>query len=217
MPRLLLALLLLLPLAAGCDSGSSEDPPASTAGTYVGTYVGGGSGALSVTVDGQTATGAISPAARRALPELTGSYDPASGALSLSGGGYTLTGTIADGVLNGTWTGPAGATGAFTALLEGEGATIAVYCGTFQTQREAGTFNLVRHDADLQGFAVSEDGTALGLSGEVDGADVSFWPTGRPDQRGVATGTFRNSERMIVGTINDPENPGTFSAETCTP
>lgn len=216
---LLFAFLLLPVLAAGCDysdghtgSGTPDAPV-----TYVGTFYGGGSGALSVTIDGTAATGSFTAIARQARPELSGSYNPSTHALTLSGGGYAFSGTLVDGTLQGTWTGPNNTSGSFTTTLEGEGVTITVFCGTFSTRRDAGTFNLIRHDNALQGFAALEDGSAVGLSGEVSGTDVTFWPTSRPDQRGVATGTLVNDGRGMRGSINDPENPGSFEASVCMP
>lgn len=224
----LLVLALLLPLTIGCDSGDPEPGPPTGGGTYVGTLVGAQtSGALEVTIDGTDAAGSFSivggsftgagESARTAQPALAGTYDPDTGALHLEGGGYAFNGTISNGVLTGTWTGPGSASGSFSALLGGEGAVVDVYCGTFETVREAGTFNLVRHDAALRGFAVPDGGSALDLSGSVSGNTLSIWATAAGPNANVATATLSADGATFSGTVNDPENPGTIEGSRCTP
>lgn len=223
-PRVLLLLALLVPFATGCDSGE-EDPPAETAGTYVGTLAGAQtSGVLEVTVEGSDASGSftLAGAARSTSgsvrPPLTGSFNAGTGALQLSGGGYTFTGTLSGGVLSGSWTGPDGTSGTWTALVEGEGTVVAVYCGVYDTSNDEGTFNLVRQDANLRGFAVSSvDGDTIGLSGTVSGNTLSIYPTENGPQANVATATLSADGTTFTGTVNDPQNPGTVSGALCTP
>ncbi len=222
-PRALLLLALLVPFAVGCDS-SEDDPPVDTAGTYVGTLAGAQtSGVLEVTIDGSDASGSVTltggtarSASSSANPPLTGSFN--SGALQLEGGGYTFTGTLSGGVLSGTWTGPGGASGSFSALLEGEGVVVAVYCGTYDTANDNGTFNLVRQDASLRGFAVSSvDGDTIDLSGSVSGNTLTIYATAAGPQANVATATLSADGSTFTGTVNDPENPGTVNGSRCTP
>jgi hypothetical protein len=224
LPRLsLLLLALLLPLATGCDSNDDSNPPAGT-GTYVGTLAGAQtSGALTVTLDGTDASGSVTligGAARSAsasMPPLSGSYNAGTGALHLEGGGYTFDGTIADGVLSGTWTGPGGTSGSFSAFLGGEGTVVDVYCGTFDTVNDDGTFNLVRRDATLRGFAVPDNGDTIELSGSVSGNTLTIFGTLAGQTQGVATATLAADGSTFSGTVNDPENPGTVTGARCTP
>lgn len=221
--RALLLLAVLAPLALGCDStDETPNPPPGATGTYVGTLVGSQtSGTLRVSLDGTDATGSFTlvggPSARPGQSGLTGSYDPETGALHLEGGGYSFHGTISDGVLSGSWTGPGGTFGSFSALLGGEGTVVDVYCGTFDTAREDGTFNLVRHDATLRGFAVPDGGSALDLSGSVSGTTLTIWATAAGPGANVATATLSADGSSFSGTVNDPENPGTVTASRCTP
>lgn len=224
-PRVLLLLALITPFAVGCDS-SEEDPPAGTAGTYVGTLAGSQtSGVLEVTIDGTDAAGSFAlaggaarSAGSSAHPPLTGSFSSGTGALSLEGGGYTFVGTLAGGVLSGTWTGPGGTSGTFTALLEGDGTVVAVYCGVYDTQNDDGTFNLVRQDASLRGFAVSSaDGDTIDLSGSVSGNTLTIYATAAGPSANVATATLSADGATFTGTVNDPNNPGTVSGSRCTP
>ena len=227
LPRLsLLLLALLLPLATGCDSNDDSNPPPAGTGSYVGTLAGAqASGVLEVTIDGDDASGsfvltgdAARSASGSAMPPLTGSFNSGTGALSLEGGGYTFTGTLVNGVLSGTWTGPDGTSGSFSALLEGEGTVVAVYCGVYNTVNDNGTFNLVRQDASLRGFAVSsEDGDTIDLSGSVSGNTLTIYATAAGQTANVATATLSADGSTFSGTVNDPENPGTVSGSRCTP
>lgn len=221
----LLLLAVLVPLTVGCDS-SDIDPPAGDTGTYVGTLAGAQtSGALRVSLDGTEASGSFTvaggtarSAGRSAMPALTGTYDPDTGALHLEGGGYTFNGTISNGVLSGTWTGPDGTSGSFSAFLGGDGTVVDVYCGVYDTANDGGTFNLVRHDAALRGFAVSSnDGDTIDLSGSVSGNTLTIYATEAGPAANVATATLSADGSTFSGTVNDPENPGTVSASRCTP
>ena len=223
--RSLLLLALLVPFAVGCDS-TEDPPPAGTAGTYVGTLAGAQtSGVLEVTIDGDDASGSFAltggaarSASASAMPPLTGSFNSGTGALSLEGGGYTFTGSLVNGVLSGTWTGPDGTSGSFSALLEGEGTVVAVYCGVYDTVNDNGTFNLVRQDASLRGFAVSsDDGDTIDLSGSVSGNTLMIFATAAGQTANVATATLSADGSTFSGTVNDPENPGTVSGSLCTP
>ena len=218
----LFLLALLLPLTVGCDStDETNDPPPAATGTYVGTLAGAQtSGALQVVIDGTSASGTFvagGGATRSSMPPLSGSYDPDTGAIHLEGGGYTFDGIIADGVLSGTWTGPDGTSGSFSALLGGEDTIVDVYCGIYDTANDGGTFNLVRHDATLRGFAVSsDDGDTIELSGSVSGNALTIWATASGPQGNVASATLSADGSTFSGTVNDPENPGTVNASRCT-
>ena len=212
------------PSPIGCDSNEDRPPPVGTAGTYVGTLAGAQtSGVLEVTIDGATPPApSRSPGMRRA-PRAARQAAPhrllqLTGALHLEGGGYTFTGTLSNGVLSGTWTGPDGTSGSFSALLEGEGTVVAVYCGTYDTANDNGTFNLVRQDASLRGFAVSSvDGDTIDLSGSVSGNTLTIYATAAGPQANVATATLSADGSTFSGTVNDPENPGTVNGSRCTP
>ena len=217
--QVLFLLVLMISFTVGCDS-VDDDPD--VMGTYVGTLAGPTtSGTLQISVDGDDASGSLSlvgGGGRSETTPLTGSYNPDTGEIHLQGGGYHFTGTISNGVLTGTWTGPNGTSGTFTAYLEGEGTVVDVYCGHYNSQNDYGTFNLVRHDANLRGFAVSTpyDNT-IDLSGSVSGNNVTIWATDSGPDGNVATGTLTPDGSSFEGTINDPNNPGTVNATRCTP
>ncbi len=219
MTRTLLALTALLVLA-GCDPAET----ASADGTYVGTFVGGQSGALTVTIDGETATGAVTVASARLAASATGSYDPATGAVSLSGSGYTFTGTISGTTLSGTWTGPGGTSGVYTTSVSGSGAdAVAVYCGSYAGRDDdggpvEGTLNVVIREAALTGFAASTlDGDATAIAGSVSGRDVTVWVEEDPTRTTVATGTLTADGARLDGTFRGSSDAGTWVASRCAP
>ena len=206
---LLLGLALITPLVAGCDSGSD---PVEGASTYVGTFAGGASGAISVTVEGSEATGTFTTT--KTTPELSGSYNASTGALLLSGGGYTFTGILAGAVISGTWTGPNGTGGSFTTTLSSGAGAVAVYCGTFDGTEDDGTLNVVIRGTSLTGLAVGTDGDATELGGSVDGSDVTVWVADAPSEV-VATGVIEGTS--LTGTFSAGSNAGTWQAAICTP
>lgn len=217
--QVLILLLLFTSLTVGCDS--AEDGP-ETQGTYVGTLAGPTtSGTLQVSVNGSDVSGSLALVGGGGRSEsipLTGSFDPASGEIHLQGGGYHFIGTIANGLLSGTWTGPNGTSGTFTAYLEDDGTLVDVYCGHYDTQNDYGTFNLVRNNANLRGFAVSTpNGNTIDLSGSVSGNNVTIWATDSGPDGNVASGALSPDGSSFEGTVNDPNNPGTVNAIRCTP
>lgn len=132
----------LLALLAACGSGSPTDNnPASI--SYAGTFA---SDINSGTIHFATAPalragdGAYISAAAIQLVgiltfsggasiDLTGTLD--GSVLSLASTDYSFTGTLSGGVISGTFTGPAGESGSFSASLSSSGGTVALYCGTF--------------------------------------------------------------------------------------
>jgi hypothetical protein len=93
---------------------------------------------------------------------LSGTLD--NGTLSMTGSGYTLTGTLTNGKFVGTFTGPGGATGAFTALSSSDVTPAYAYCGTYSAVitpgnvEENGTFNAVVAGTVLTGQSVQNGG-----------------------------------------------------------
>jgi hypothetical protein len=93
---------------------------------------------------------------------LTGTLD--GSALSMTGGGYTLTGTLSRGQFTGTFTGPGGASGSFSALSSTDVTPAYAYCGTFSgvitpgNITEDGSFNMVVAGTILQGASAGSGG-----------------------------------------------------------
>jgi len=90
-----------------------------------------------------------------------------------SGGGYAFTGTVANNVIDGTYTGPNSIAGIFSALLDPEdGSTITTYCGDHQGSTAtggsvAGAVDFVTVGNALRGIFITLTGT--GPTGVVSG------------------------------------------------
>jgi len=206
---------ILIPLTVGCDSADDDTDLPAGAATYAGTLAGAQtSGALQVTVEGAEASGSftvVEGAARSAMPPLAGTYNAGTGALHLEGGGYTFDGTISNGVLSGTWTGPDGTSGSFSAYLGGEGEEVAVYCGTYEESDDDGTLNIVIRGSALLGVAVNQEGRATDFRGTVSGSNVTVFLPENPAAV-VATGTLSGDRSSASGTTT---NGGTWEAALC--
>lgn len=220
----LLALAALV-VTAGCDSNDDDGggpPPPGMPQTFSGTLAGSSmSGALTLTIEDTSVTGTLTLISARGgfMPPLAGNYNANTGAITFSGGGFSFTGTISGGVLSGTWTGPDGSSGTFSAYLHGssDGDEVRVYCGTYDTAQDDGTLNIVRRGTDLLGMAVEygED-NATGLRGRVNGRNITVWLMNDGSQTPVATGVFSEDFSTASGSIAASDgNTGTWSVGLC--
>jgi hypothetical protein len=178
MKKLAFASLAALSLLAAC--GDSGGPSSSTpkAFAYAGTF---GSAANSGTIIFSTAPVAIRAGngntASLSAPidligtltfsngstlDLTGTLDGA--ALLLAGTGYQFTGTLSNGVISGSFTGPNGESGSFSASLSSSGGAVALYCGSY-TGDDEGVFSLALKPDRTGGVIVVPSSGSGGLTG----------------------------------------------------
>lgn len=94
--------------------------------------------------------------------DLTGTLDAA--ALLLAGTGYQFTGTLSNGVISGSFTGPDGESGSFSASLTSSGGTVALYCGSY-TGDDDGVFSLALKPDRTGGVIVVPSSGTGGLTG----------------------------------------------------
>lgn len=140
-----------------------------------------------------TVTGTLTPSGAAAVA-LTGTFETTTGALTLTGGGYTITGVF-DGVdqLEGTYTGPAGATGGFVTTETTTATPATTYCGTYTQDdlSDAGTFSVVIHGTTVVGrWASTVDGSVGALAGTISGNAITiavFNTSGGQDNTAVGT------------------------------
>ncbi len=158
---------------------------------------------------------------------LTGTWDNVTGALSVTGGGFTFSGTLANGTLNGSFTGPS-ITGVFSLRASTTDTDVAVYCGTYTGRTpedhpsggtglgpDNGTWNLMVGTSSVDVIVLSDDGSPLVLGGTRSGNTVTITVPG-----GTATGTISGaSSEFVKGTYSAPgSSSGTFqgSQAACT-
>jgi hypothetical protein len=159
--------LLFAATLGGCGgSGNNNSNSTTYQGTVAGT--GGVTGTLTVTVNTVVANSSHFSLIREARAQssldipatgncilangggtipLNGTFTPTSGAINLTGGGYTFTGTIPPGTgqMSGTFTGPGGVSGGFSAISTANNVTANTFCGKFNgggTGTDFGTFNV---------------------------------------------------------------------------
>jgi len=133
---------------------------------------------------------------------LTGTLD--GNALSLTGGGYTLTGTLSRGQFSGTFTGPGGASGSFSALSSTDVTPAYAYCGTFSgvitpgNITEDGSFNMVVAGTIVSGAAAGSGGSDV----------VTF--SGRASAGANSTTTITVNQTSVQGAV---KADGTITAD----
>jgi hypothetical protein len=235
MNKLAFASLAAVALLAACgdDSGPSSSTPKAFA--YAGTF---GSATHSGTIIFSTAPVAIKAGNGRAALsapidligtltfsngstlDLTGTLDAA--ALLLAGTGYQFTGTLSNGVISGTFTGPNGESGNFSASLSSSGGAVSLYCGSYDGD-DAGVFSLaLKPDRSGGVIVVPSTGTG-GLTGRsratpgtADGIDVL--PDAAPTQviaQGQLFGIANTAFDSVEGAWDDGQgNSGTFGGST---
>jgi hypothetical protein len=94
---------------------------------------------------------------------LTGTLDGA--ALLLAATGYSFTGTLSGGVISGTFTGPNGESGSFSASLSTSGAAVALYCGAYAGS-DVGVWSLALKPDRTGGVIVVPSNGSGGLTGK---------------------------------------------------
>lgn len=199
--------------------------PETSSTLYMGTFAGGAlSGRLDVFIKGVASDGSRfaalveEPATAVCLPtageliRLFGQFDPVTQALFLQGADFSLDGSVAGQVLSGTFAGPEGTSGSFSAV-DAQGGTATNYCGTWDpddNNEEGGTLNLtVSATGQVVGVVGGSDGSDL-LTGQLTGTSLSV--TGSEGTQ--LTGTLQGN--TLSGTWADPDDgsTGTFSTST---
>jgi len=202
-PRLALAGLFLLAVAAGgCSDDSSNNPGggpgAST--TYEGLLAAenGLTGPLSITFASAVAApsqqagagpelAAAAPVAATGTLQLGGSGVVAltgtvdGDAVNLSGGGYVLTGMLSGGTITGTFTGP-GVVGSWVAAGGSTSNPAIALCGSFSSldytenppTEDFGSFSVVIARPVVLGLAVGSDGTTINLAGTATASTITI-------------------------------------------
>ncbi|HEX5819146.1 MAG TPA: hypothetical protein VFY20_09720 [Gemmatimonadales bacterium] len=229
---LILSLVSVVLVGACGDDSNDDDGTPTTSVEYAGVF---GSAANAGRLAFGTEFANVRGAALRAPIDLTGTMDFINGttvslsgtldgsALILTGGGYEFTGTAVGDVINGTFTGPDGETGSFSATLIPDGIAIVTMCGSFSGD-DSGVFSLSL-DPDRNGgvIVVPDDGgpgvtgVARPKSGTTD--QVEVLPDALPSFV-IATGTVSSGFNSIAGTWDDGQgSSGSFtgSVDACIP
>ncbi len=136
---------------------------------------------------------------------LFGLFDAGTQELILRGAGYSFEGVVAGQLLSGTYSGPNGASGSFSAVNTQE-STATTYCGSYSGD-QSGVFNM----------AVSANGRVVGVwagggesgrfTGEVVGTTITI-----SDGFGMATGTIQGNK--VSGTWSEGSESGTWTGNT---
>lgn len=136
--------------------------------------------------------------------------------LALTGSGYSFSGTaVSANVISGTFTGPGGESGTFSATLTSDGAAVTVLCGEFSGD-DSGAFSLGLLP-DRTGGAIVGDQTGRARPKSGTSNQVEILPDALPSFV-VATGTLSGDGQSISGTWQDPTgSSGSFagSAAAC--
>jgi len=200
--------------------------------THMGVLAGtdGLSGTIEITL-GTSATATIAAAESRALASvlpasgtatftgigsiaLSGTWDDTTGDLVLSGGGYTFMGTLSGNILAGTFSGPGGATGFFTALTIGAG-TITTYCGTY-SGTASGVWNFALQSTGQVLGAYAGPGGSGGVIGQATGSTLSgLW--GNATEDGTYSGSCSGSSVSGTWAETGGLDSGTFAGSTPCP
>jgi hypothetical protein len=153
--------------------------------------------------------------------DLIGRIDAPTSVVNVAGGGLTFVGTLKGTVLSGSYTGPTGVVGGFSAIDATHTATTA-YSGTYTSDdltavgnQDSGSFVLsISLDGTVAGASVTADGSALPVMflGRRDGNSLSLTTSfGRPAagtlQNGAVTGSFQST--------NNTPAPFTATPSTC--
>jgi hypothetical protein len=235
-----LATIVLLGSLTACGGGSTSPsntptptPTAAPSTSFSGTLEGDSqSGSLTITVAAAISGHQVAKLDARALSttnvtgtliftngggtvSLSGTLDTATGAFSISGGGFTLTGVLANGQINGTYTGPNGESGVFGTLNDTTN-TVKAYCGTYVStvgSSEVGVWNIqVSSTGTVTGGACPTNrgpGHCVTLSGTLNGTSLSMISNeGAPVKGTVQNGT-------VNGTYSGGDHAGTFSGAAC--
>lgn len=148
---------------------------------------------------------------------LSGTWDDTTGDLALSGGGYTFVGTLSGSTLAGTFSGPGGATGFFTALTIGAG-TITTYCGTY-SGTASGVWNFALQSTGQILGAYGGPGGSGGIIGQATGPSLSGdWGDPSPfGDYGTYSGSFSGSGVSGTWAETGGSDAGAFTGSTPCP
>jgi hypothetical protein len=231
---LVLSLVSLLILGACGDDSNDDDGGTQTSVEYAGVF-GSPTGAGRLAFGTDFASLRSGPALRAPI-DLTGTMDFISGSvvslsgtldgaeLSLSGGGYALTGIANGDVISGSFTGPDGEAGSFSATLIPDGVAITTLCGEYFGS-DAGVFSLnLAPDRNGGVIIVPDDAASPGRTGRArpksgSATQVEILPDVQPTFV-IATGTMNAAFNAISGIWNDGQgNSGEFSGsvDACIP
>lgn len=195
--------------------------PDTAAGTYQGSVAGPGfSARIEVTVQDDGGRFGAGVARRADLPasgvlrlvtgevvRLFGTFNDRRGELSLEGGGYLFEGTRDGSVINGTFTGPDGIVGSFSAV-DTRASSATTFCGTYGGD-ESGVFNMVIHaDGNITGTWANVDGSSGTFWGQLNGTSITV----TTNDGSTATGTLQGD--TVSGTVTNGNQSGTWRGDT---
>jgi hypothetical protein len=205
-------------LLTGCGDSTGPDNDATLVllGTFS-AYDASRSGSVSFRITNTAVTGTVrvvSPAAATAT--LTGIYYESTGDLTASGGGYTFRDDY-DGsdMTEGTFTGPGGSMGLFTAHISTSNAR--AFCGTYVSEVQVetrGVFNFTVDGTTLTGSATAVFGVTGRLGGTVSASGaVQIIDRDQPNPF-LATGHITGTN--VSGTWDDGAGQhGTWTGSLC--
>lgn len=227
-----LAALVLLSFVAACGSDGGTDNNNPSAVAYAGTF---GSATHSGTLTFATAPTVVRAGSQEAslvvidlvgtltfsngsTLDLVGTLDGAS--LFLDATGYNFVGTLTNGVISGTFSGPNGETGSFSATLSSDNAAVSLFCGGF-SGTDQGVFSLALAPDLTGGVIVVPSSGGGGLTGRASptGAanTIQVKPDAAPTQV-IATGVIApigsTGFDTISGQWNTGSDNGTFGGST---
>ncbi|MFN8650771.1 MAG: hypothetical protein U0133_02565 [Gemmatimonadales bacterium] len=228
-----LAACVLLYLAAACSSDSGTDNNNPSAVAYAGTF---GSPTHSGTLVFATAPAAIhatgSMQASLAVIDLVGTLTFSNGStlnltgtldgadLFLDATGYNFVGTLSGGVISGTFSGPSGESGSFSATLSSDNASVSLFCGNY-SGTDAGVFSLALTPDLTGGVIVVPSDNSGGLTGRATPTGAANTVQIKPDVAPttvIATGVIApigsTGFDTISGAWNTGSDNGTFGGST---
>jgi hypothetical protein len=137
--------------------------------------------------------------------DLIGRLDAPTGTVHVTGGGYSFLGTLGGSTLAGTFTDPAGRTGAFAAI-ESTRTAVTPYCGSYTTGGSGGAFVLaLSFEGRTVGAAAPDSGsTPVTLTGERSGDALAMTTNlGAGASGAVQGGTIAGSFETAGGSTGD--------------
>jgi hypothetical protein len=227
---------LALALAAGC--AKKHQPTAPTPGSptpqtqLTGVFVGGAeNGLLDVTVDlgslavpGDTVVSALGVMSKDGggVVNLTGTYDAATDSLRLSGQGFELAGLYLEGGapirIEGSYVGPAGSSGRFTALPGRRPSAVRAFCATYEDSAATmwGTLNFAVAGNGVAGFEVVDGETAVvAVQGTAAGTTGTTRSLAFAGSDFIGNGSWNMSTGHVAGVWASPRGTGVWSGDPC--
>jgi hypothetical protein len=142
--------------------------------------------------------------------DLIGRIDAPTNVVNVAGGGSTFVGTLKGTVLSGSYTGPTGVVGGFSAIDATHTATTA-YCGTYTSDDLTAVGN---QDSGSFVLSISLDGTVAGASLTADGSALPVMFLGRRD--GDLLSLTTSFGRPAAGTLQNGAVSGSFQSTSTT-